>query len=188
MSMSPVILASSSPRRSQLLTDMGVAFQIFPSDAEESTDSNLTLHEVCQLNAYRKAHSVAKKYPDSVVIGADTLVCLDSERFGKPRDLAEAHRMIRALSGKTHEVVTGVCLILQREHRQKVFAVCSAVTFKQLSDFDIDKYLASIQPLDKAGGYAIQDHGQMIVEEVYGSLSNIIGLPVERLELELEAF
>ena len=167
---------------------MGVPFQVIPSDADEVDDPHLTLHEVCQLNAYRKAHAVAKKHPDAVVIGADTLVCLGNTRFGKPRDLDEARRMLWELSGKTHEVVTGVCLIHRRDHKQKVFAVCSAVTFKKLTAHDIERYLTSIEPLDKAGGYAIQDNGEFIVEDVFGSMSNIIGLPTERLETELEVF
>ena len=188
MHLPPVILASASPRRSDLLREMNVEFQVVPSDAEEIHNEQLTAREICQVNAYRKARAIAKRYPDMLVFGADTLVYLGVRLFGKPRDLPEAEKMLAGLSGKIHQVVTGVCLIHLRAHRQRVFADTTDVTFRALSAEQIRNYLEKIEPLDKAGAYAIQDHGDLIVDHVDGSLSNVIGLPVERLRVELGRF
>ena len=188
MNLPAVILASASPRRSDLLREMGVKFQVVPSDAEEIHNEQLTAREICQVNAYRKARVIAKRFPDMVVIGADTLVYLGVQLFGKPHGLPDAERMLAGLSGKTHQVVTGVCLIHLRAHHQKIFADTTDVTFRALSAEQIRDYLAKISPLDKAGAYAIQDHGDLIVDHINGSLSNVIGLPVERLRAELLGF
>ena len=182
------ILASASPRRTELLRQFNLEFEIVPSDASEIHHEQLTAGETAQINAYRKARSVAKKLPDALVLGADTLVCLDGRLFGKPRDLPEARRMLRELEGHTHQVVTGVCLIHLRAHRQRVFAEMTDVTFHPLSSEQIGRYLSSINPLDKAGAYAIQENGYMLVQEVAGSYSNVIGLPMERLQAELKAW
>ena len=185
MNLPPLILASASPRRAELLRELGVEFQVLPGHAAEAEDDFLSPHELCQLNAYRKARVIAKKFPDALVLGADTEVCLGAEIFGKPADLAEAARMIERLQGRTHEVVTGVCLIHLRAHRQKLFAVATSVSFRSLDAAQIRDYLAMINPLDKAGAYAIQEHGTMIVEKIDGSFSNVVGLPLERLQEEL---
>ena len=188
MRLPPIILASASPRRSDLLRKMEVEFRVVASDADEIHNEQLTAREICQVNAYRKARVVAKRFPDMLVIGADTLVYLDVQLFGKPRDVSEAERMLAGLSGKTHQVVTGVCLIHLRAHRQRVFSDTTDVTFRLLTAEQIRDYLAKIQPLDKAGAYAIQDHGDLIVDHIDGSLDNVIGLPVERLRVELAQF
>ena len=185
MNLPPLILASASPRRAELLRELGVEFQALPGHAAEAEEDFLSPHELCQLNAYRKARVIAKKFPDALVLGADTEVCLGAEIFGKPADLAEAARMIERLQGRTHEVVTGVCLIHLRAHRQKLFAVATSVSFRSLDAAQIRDYLAMINPLDKAGAYAIQEHGTMIVEKIDGSFSNVVGLPLERLQEEL---
>jgi septum formation protein len=181
----PIILASASPRRSELLRTIEMEFQVVPSDAEEVHNEDLTATEISQLNAYRKARAVAKKFPDALVLGADTLVYLGTTLFGKPADLADARRMLAELQGRTHEVVTGVCLLHLRGHRQKIFADSTDVTFRELSAREIADYLLLINPLDKAGAYAIQEHGGQIVEKISGSLSNVIGLPLEKLGAEL---
>jgi septum formation protein len=180
-----LILASASPRRADLLRQFAPEFQVIPSAAAELSPDHLSPHEICLLNAHRKSRVIAKKIPDALVLGADTLVFLDREIFGKPRDLAEAHSMLTRLSGRTHQVVTGVCLLLLRAHRESLFAVSTDVTFHSLSAEQISHYLAKINPLDKAGAYAIQDHGELIVAEVSGSYSNVVGLPIERLGEEL---
>ena len=185
MKLPPVILASASPRRSELLKDIGVQFSVFPADAEEEQPGHLTPHEIAQVNAYRKARVVAKRYPDSLVIGADTIVCLGSQIFGKPAHRAEAHKMLGQLQGKTHEVITGVCLVQLRAHRQKLFAVSTTVLFRPLTPAQVQEYLKIVHPLDKAGAYAIQEHGKLIVEKINGSFSNVVGLPLERLREEL---
>lgn len=160
-------------------------FSVIPSDAEEVHNEQLTATEVSQLNAYRKARAVAKQFPDALVLGADTLVYLGTQLFGKPRDMEDAYRMLKQLQGRTHEVVTGVCLLRLRGHRQAIFAESTRVTFRPLGAKEIRDYLASINPLDKAGAYAIQEHGDKIVESIVGSYSNVVGLPVERLQTEL---
>jgi septum formation protein len=184
----PLILASASPRRAELLRQLQPEFQIVPSDAEEIFDGQLSPMELCQLNAHRKARAVAKKIPDALVLGADTLVFLDGEIMGKPRHMADARRMLARLQGRTHQVVTGVSLIHLRGHRECLFAVSTDVTFRPLTDGQIDDYLSKMNPLDKAGAYAIQEHGDMIVSEISGSFSNVVGLPVERVGEELAAW
>lgn len=140
------------------------------------------------MNAYRKARAVAKRFPDALVLGADTLVYLDRETklFGKPATQAEAFRMLEQLEGRTHAVITGVCLVHLREHRQRVFAEWTDVRFHPLTARQIRKYLALINPLDKAGAYAIQEHGELVVAEISGSYSNVVGLPVERVREVLD--
>ena len=188
MKLPPFILASTSPRRSGLLHGMGVGFTVIPSDADEIHSGQLTATEISQFNAYRKARAVAKKFPDSLVLGADTLVYLGTTLFGKPAGLKDAVRMLRELQGRTHEVVTGVCLIHVRNHRQKIFAESTRVKFRPLNAAQIRDYLARTNPLDKAGAYAIQEHGDKIVDSITGSFSNVMGLPVERLKAELDAW
>ena len=178
MNLPRMILASASPRRSELLHEIGVEFQVLPAHAEEIHPEHLTPHEICQVNAYRKARSVAKKVPDAMVLGADTLVCLGTNVFGKPKDLKEAHSMLSKLQGRTHEVVTGVCLIHLRNHRQKVFAESTTVTFRTLHSGQIRRYLSKVDPLDKAGAYAIQGMASRFVMRIEGSYSNVVGLPV----------
>jgi septum formation protein len=183
-----LILASASPRRAELLRQLGLTFQIFPSDTTEIVEDQLSPLELCQLNAHRKARTIAKKYPDNLVLGADTLVFLGDEILGKPANKAEAQRMIEHLQGQTHQVVTGVSLIQLRTHQEKIFAAATDVRFRALNAEQIQNYLSLINPLDKAGAYAIQEHGELIVEEISGSFSNVVGLPVERLEAELRSW
>jgi septum formation protein len=184
----PFILASASPRRAELLRQLEVEFKVVPSDATEVYDEQLSPRELCQLNAHRKTRAVAKKHPDLLVLGADTLVFLDGKIFGKPRDLVDARRMLRQLQGRTHQVVTGVCLMHLRTHRERIFAISTDVVFRPLTEKQIGDYLAKINPLDKAGAYAIQEHGELIVAEISGSFSNVVGLPLEQLKTELDAW
>jgi septum formation protein len=184
----PLILASASPRRSELLRELGVRFRVVPSQAPELHHDQLTAGEVSRINAYRKARTVAKKFPDALVLGADTLVYVDEVLFGKPASLEDAYRMLEQLQGRTHEVVTAICLLNLRNHRQKIFADTSSVTFLPLDAVKIRRYLNHVNPLDKAGAYAIQEQGVAIVEKISGSYSNIVGLPMEKLRGELEAW
>ena len=181
----PLILASASPRRSELLRQLAMDFTVVPSEAMEVHDDQLTAREISQLNAYRKARAVAKKFPDALVLGADTLVYLGTTLFGKPANLEDACRMLKQLSGSTHEVVTAVCLLHLRSHRQKLFFESTAVTFRQLDMAQICRYLGRVNTLDKAGAYAIQEEGDLIVEKISGSYTNVVGLPVEKLREEL---
>jgi septum formation protein len=187
MKRNPLILASASPRRVDLLRQIVADFEVVPGDAPEIHDEQLTAWEMAQVNAYRKARTIAKKFPDSTVLGADTLVYLDREGrlFGKPASGAEAVRMLGELQGKTHAVITGVCLLHLRNHRQRVFAEWTDVRFHPLTLTQIKAYLRMMNPLDKAGAYAIQEHGELIVAEISGSYSNVVGLPMERVREEL---
>jgi len=183
-----LILASASPRRVELLRQIVDAFEVVPSAVTELADEHLSPHELCQLNAHRKARAVAKRFPDTLVLGADTLVFLGREIFGKPSNLGEAQRMIERLQGRTHQVITGVSLIHLRPHRERIFAVSTDVRFRSLNAEQARNYLSHIQPFDKAGAYAIQEHGELIIEEISGSYSNVVGLPLERVRDELVAW
>jgi len=184
----PLILASASPRRAELLQLLKLKFRVVPSTTTEVLDEQLSPFEVCQLNARRKARAVAKKNPDALVLGADTLVFLDGEIMGKPASRADAERMLTRLQGRTHQVVTGISLIHLRAHRERIFAVSTDVIFHPLDAGQIRDYLAKVNPLDKAGAYAIQEHGDLIISEISGSYSNVVGLPVERLKGEIQSW
>lgn len=188
MKLPPVILASASPRRAELLRQAVPEFEIVPGHAEEFQPEHLSPLEACLLNAYRKARVVAKRFPDALVLGADTEVVQGRRVFGKPRDLADAAGMLADLSGREHQVITGVCMVHLRGHRQRLFAETTRVTFKPLNEEQIADYIGRINPLDKAGAYAIQEHGDLIAANVAGSFSNVVGLPVERLKVELKKF
>jgi len=188
MNLPPIILASASPRRSELLRQIGIQFSVVTSDVPEIHDGELTAREIAQVNAYRKARTVAKKHPDALVLGADTLVYLETLLLGKPGSLEHAYQMLEQLQGRTHEVVTAVCLLNLRNHRQRIFTEVTNVTFRPLDAVSIRRYLAKVNPLDKAGAYAIQEEGDLIVEKIAGSYTNVVGLPVERLQTELQAW
>ncbi|MGD0813871.1 MAG: Maf family protein [Verrucomicrobiota bacterium] len=188
MNIPVLILASASPRRSDLLRQLGFQFHVVPSTAEEIKSDDLSAGEVAQMNAYRKARTISKKHPDAVTLGVDTVVALGSAIFGKPANLDEAERMVTTLLGKTHQVVTGVCLIHLRGHRQRIFWEQTDVTFRTLTLPQIRQYHALVNPLDKAGAYGIQEHSEVLVESISGSFSNVAGLPMERLQTELADF
>ena len=184
-----IILASHSPRRSLLLKKAGYHFKAVAAQVEESSNEQLTPVEMAQLNAYRKARAVAKKFPDFVVIGADTVVALENRIYGKPGTPQEARRMLASLQGKTHRVVTGVCLLHLRSHRQRLFSETSQVSFRALTPAEIAHYLDEIDPLDKAGGYGIQEEATAhILKKLKGSQSNVVGLPLESLAREMKEF
>ena len=181
----PVILASTSPRRSELLASMDIEFEIVPSHAEETLEGSNFIPDLCEANARAKAEPIAELHPECLVIAADTMVYLEDELFGNPPHIDEAARMLARLQGRTHQVSTGVSLIYHNDEINKVFSVITNVTFLPLGKGQIDEYLAGIDPLDKAGGYAIQQDNHKIIKRVSGSVSNVIGLPVERLKEEL---
>ena len=188
MSLGRLVLASTSPRRQDLLRRCGVVFDVVPAAVAECDHEHLTVAEVCLLNAHRKARAVAKRHPDRLVLAADTLVALGGRRFGKPADRAEAFRMLTELAGHTHEVFTGVCLLELRNHRERLFAETTTVAFRPLREEQINAYLSLVNPLDKAGAYAIQERGDLLVAEIRGSYTNVVGQPVERLLDELRAW
>jgi septum formation protein len=182
------ILASASPRRAELLKRAGLPFEVRVSDVKEIQSEFDSARELCEKNAYSKADSVAQKYPGRWVIGADTVVVCENKVYGKPVDLVQARQTLEILSGKRHEVITGVALVKKDNGSlcsQKVFSVVTDVVFRNLTPADITAYFSKANPLDKAGAYGIQDHGEMIIEGIEGSLSNVIGLPVEELMEQL---
>jgi len=174
-----VILASGSPRRRELLGEMGIAFEIDVPDVDEHVEG--TPGEMVALLAERKARAVALRRESGLVVAADTLVALGKEALGKPVDEADASRMLHALSGRTHDVYTGVCVMDASSGEALVCAERTGVRFRALSDEEIADYIATGEPLDKAGAYAIQGGAGAFIEGYEGSRTNVIGLPVERL-------
>ena len=150
------------------------------SPAKELHDAAIPLDELCEKNAELKALAVAGDYPEAAVIGADTLVWIDGEPLGKPKDLDEARAMLRKLSGQAHTVCTGVCVIFPGGKIER-FHELTAVRFRELDEETIEAYFERTNPLDKAGAYGIQESGEMIVEGIDGAFDNVMGLPVKRL-------
>ena len=177
--MSRLILASVSPRRVQLLREASFAPEVVRPEVAELSCDFLTPSELTRFNAKLKAAAVAAHFPDSVVLGADTVVALGLEVFGKPQDLDDAHRMLQKLVGKTHEVITGIAMIETSVARLTLRAVSSTVTFRRLTTGEIEKYLKAVNPLDKAGSYAAQELANTIIERIDGSFTNVVGLPME---------
>lgn len=182
------ILASQSPRRKELFGTLVSRFEIIPAVGEEKAEAGLTPETLVKELAYRKAAEV-KARPEAqgkAVLGSDTVVSLDGEVLGKPKDGADAFRMLSALSGRTHEVFTGVCVLYEKDGKtlSLVGAARTEVEFETLDEDFIRAYIAGGSPMDKAGAYGIQDGG--LVKSIRGSYSNVVGLPVELLEEMIE--
>lgn len=182
----PLVLASQSPRRVELMTEAGYTFTIVVPQVEEAHDASLTPEALTLENARRKAVAGAATHPDALVIGADTLVYVDGDPLGKPRDLDNALEMMRRLSGRSHQVCTGVYFAWDGGEKGRGFHVITDVTFLPLTDAIIQAYHARVTPLDKAGAYGIQECSEMILQSYDGSWTNVMGLPMERLKEELE--
>ncbi len=182
----PLILASKSPRRRQLLEEFGLAIQVVPSGIDEERIDKPDPVQYVESLASAKALAVARLRPNAWVIGADTIVVLGKRILGKPNGHKQARRMLQDLSGKTHKVITGTTLCCQRQKRCVTRTVITEVTFKDLSDAEIDWYLSTGEPYDKAGSYGIQGKGAFLVRHVAGSYTNVVGLPVcETIEMLL---
>lgn len=173
------ILASASPRRKELLEQIGASFQIAVSDAEEVTAEDMFPVDLVQKNACLKAAAVSKMYTDVPVLGADTVVSLDNKIYGKPRDMEHAREMLTMLSGRTHHVSTGVAFVWQG----KIWQACETteVAFAPLSMAEITRYVETGEPADKAGAYGIQGRAAVFIEKIRGSYSNVVGLPLHCL-------
>ena len=180
-----LVLASASPRRRDLLSAYGYDFFVAPADVTESEDLFLSVRERVLLNAVRKSAARRDWPAHTFILGVDTLVCLDGEALGKPADRAEAARMAARLSGRTHQVFTGVALRETDAGRIHSFVDESRVSFRRLDAAQIAAYHTLINPLDKAGGYAAQEHGSEIISHLEGSWTNAMGLPMERLAMLL---
>ena len=182
----PVVLASASPRRKELLASLGIDFTVVPAEVEEiGPEQGHPAAETVRMNAVLKAAAVSPQYPGSLVIGSDTVVECGGRIFGKPHDPDEAAAMLRDLSGREHRVMTGVAFRLEERKLDRSFTEISRVRFKVLSGETIRQYMKLVNVLDKAGAYAVQEHSELILDRLDGSLSNVIGLPVERLAEEL---
>ena len=181
-----IILASASPRRRALLEAVGLAFEVCVSDVEEVVLPGWSAEQAARELARQKAEAVAMLHPEACVIGADTVVVIDGQILEKPVDTTDAARMLRLLSGREHRVVTGVCLV--RGDRRRVFSQETAVRFYPLSDEEIARYVATGEPMDKAGAYGIQAFGAVLVEGITGDYFNVVGLPVAMVVRELEGF
>jgi len=176
---SSLILASASPRRRELLASLGLTFEVMPAEVTEHEAPDADPHQMVRHNAALKADWVAARRPEAVVLGADTIVFIDRRVLNKPRDLTEARAMLRQLSGRTHTVCTGLAVRCHREELALEAAVDSEVTFKRIDDAVIDRYFALVNPLDKAGAYAIQEGTGLIIAGWRGSFTNIVGLPID---------
>lgn len=184
--MMPLILASASPRRAQLLSKLGVPFTVIPADVDEDEGLTMGPREMVLHNARLKALAVAARYPDRVILAADTTVFIDDRILNKPRDLDEAWEMLRRLSGRTHTVFTG--LLVKGPTDEVEEGVESRVTFRKLDDPTIAEYFQKVNPLDKAGAYGIQEGSEKIIEKHEGSFTNIVGLPIEETKRALQRF
>jgi septum formation protein len=183
-----LLLASHSPRRRDLLTQAGFKFESISPNVAERFDVDLTLRELTLWNALHKGIAVARAYPRKVVLAADTLVMLNDEIIGKPRDFEDAATILGRLSGRTHEVCSAVFVCHLASARSTSFHEVSRVRFLRLDRAKIDNYLNKINPMDKAGAYAAQGHGAEIIAEVKGSFSNVVGLPIEQTTTVLRQF
>ena len=181
----PLILASLSPRRRELLSRLPYPFEVRSFPTREFADGELPAEELPRCNAEAKARAVAERFPDAVVIGADTVIILDRRIIGKPRDAEDAFRTLTRLSGRAHAVVTGVALLRRSDGVRRVWSESTVVTFKTLSPGTIREYMERVNVLDKAGSYALQEHGDMLIEKVEGDADNVVGLPLGRLAAEL---
>ena len=180
------ILASSSPRRRDLLLRLQIPFDIILPDVDESIIAPDGSPETyCTSLAELKANDISQHYPDMLVVGADTIVVLDDLILGKPDDKAQAQEMLETLSGKTHHVYTGVCLKWAKKNIHHLFVEITMVTFRELELSDISYYIESCPPYDKAGAYGIQDWSAVFVKGINGCYDNVVGFPISRFYQEL---
>lgn len=184
-----IVLASKSPRRSDILKSIGLDFEAADSKLNESYDSSMSPEDVVRYLAYNKAKNVADCIEgQALVIGADTIVVLEGKIMGKPLNANDAFNMLRRLSGKEHSVLTGLCVIESPSGKDCVDSEITTVKIKELSDDEIWSYIKSGEPFDKAGAYAIQGIGSLIVEGISGDYFNVVGLPVFKLSCMLRNF
>ncbi len=184
--MKPILLASASPRRKEILQNAGIPFEVEPSRAEELKSGRFPPDVLVAENALQKASEVAARHPGRIVLGADTLVAIGDDILGKPKDREDAFRMIRALAGRTHRVLTGVSLVCGEKVMTDVEE--TTVRFRELTDDQIRAYVATGECDDKAGAYGIQGRGGVFVERIEGDYFNVVGLPLCKVNRMLETF
>lgn len=178
-----VILASASPRRQELLKLIFDDFEIIPADVDESVNEDISVEKRPEIIAEKKAWHIAKKYPDSLVIGCDTAVIVDDIMLGKPADKEDARKMLKLLSGRIHKVITGSCLVQNGINTR--FSVVTEVEFYNLSDKELDDYLSTDEWRDKAGAYGIQGKAGLFVKRINGDYNNVVGLPCAELNQKI---
>ncbi len=181
-----LILASASPRRRKLLSEAGIDVEVIPADVDETVLPEEPAEVHVKRLAKSKAHEVARQYPTRFVLGADTIVLFEGRIFGKPASLADAQAMLSELSDKRHQVITGVCIYRKKPSVERLWTASTEVEFRHLNQARIQAYCDKVHTLDKAGAYAAQEHGHLIIKKVEGLLSNVIGLPVEEVLEVLE--
>ncbi|MBS4176193.1 Maf family protein [Lederbergia citrea] len=180
-----LVLASASPRRKELLQKLNIPFSTFSPHADESFSPNLSPNEIVTMLALRKANMASAQFPESIVIGSDTIVVNNDKVLGKPANRQEAKQMLEQLSGQTHSVYTGVAVVYGKI--SKTFYEKTDVEFWELSDADIERYLDSGEPFDKAGAYGIQGLGALHVKSIKGDYYAVVGLPISRLSRTLSS-
>jgi septum formation protein len=173
-----LILASASPRRQELLRNAAIPFEVQPADIDETPLAGESPRDCAERLAQEKAITVSRKRPQDYILGADTIVVIDETILGKPLDHADAARMLRLLSGRTHEVITGVCIFDPIAGDTEQASETTRVTMRELSDDEIRDYIATDEPMDKAGAYAIQGIASRWIPRIEGDYSNVVGLPV----------
>jgi len=183
-----LILASASPRRKELLSRLGYPFKILESGVPEDEPPGMTPWEAVQFLAALKADAVAEKLNRGIILAADSVIDLDGQILGKPADHADAVRILKELGGRTHRVVTGVCLLDLGSRRRSLFSVATKVNMEAYSDEEIDTYVDSGEPMDKAGAYAVQGLGGNLVSSVQGCYNNVVGLPLCEVVGHLASF
>ena len=181
-----IILASASPRRQELLKVIVNKFDIIPADIDESISDDIKVELRPEKIAQRKALHIAKEHPDSLIIGCDTAVIVDGIMLGKPKDEQDAVKMLKTLSGRTHKVITGNCLV--KGNKEICFSVTTEVEFYSLSDSEIDEYIKTNDWKDKAGAYGIQGKAGLFVKQIKGDYNNVVGLPCAELNRQLKVF
>ncbi|AQS59964.1 Maf family protein [Desulforamulus ferrireducens] len=186
--MKPIILASASPRRQELLANLGLNFEIKISDVDESLDEQTPPAQQVEQLAERKARAVAAQLTQGLVIGADTLVTLNNQVLGKPKDRREAIEMIKQLQGRSHEVYTGLAVIDAATDKAVITHQATAVRFKSLTMEQIERYVDTGEPYDKAGAYAVQGKASVFIDSIRGCYFNVVGLPVAKLADVLKVF
>lgn len=186
--MKPIILASQSPRRKELLARLGLVFTAIPANIEENITSFQFPQKAVQEIAFHKARYVSDLLNDGLIIAADTVVVLKDTILGKPVDEKNAFKMLTSLSGQEHTVVTGICLMDAASGAFQVDSESTKVRFRELSDTEIRNYIATKEPMDKAGAYGIQGRGAVLVDRIEGCYYNVVGLPLTKLYLMLEGF
>jgi septum formation protein len=186
--MKPIILASSSLRRKELLENIGLKFTIDPVELDEALDRSLEPLKLAKNISMEKARIAATRHPDCIIIAADTFGVLEGKILGKPHTEAEARSMLKLMNGKCHEVITGFAILDTGSEKTSSKAVVTRVYFRKLTNNEIDTYVRSGEPLDKAGAYAIQALGALLVERIEGDYFNVMGLPLCALAGELKKF